>query len=1320
MVASKSAGAKTPTPTLSSPLPSITDHFRPPVQQPLSASQGQSDARTPPPIDDEDSYPPLRSTPQGSPATPSTALPPKEGPAGAKEPSTPTATTVTPSGTSAPAVTRPSPNRPRVLLTPSTPKPATAALPPKASSATTRDPPPPSSPPSRSSSPTTGTYTPPSSPSTADLPRPYVPVPSIFPSCPTPPSSPDEYMTPDSPTPLPFVPLPPSSSPSPAPHATAQVEESAAEPDSPPNEVMDLISEDEDYLDDDDHDEEMKQPTSSSPHVPSSISITNAYSTLGRFPKTPPVILSTSTKRPRSPPSTAPPPTSSKKSKEGKKLPTGGLRSAFEKTPKPTPTPPSTTPSSSPQPLPAATPPTHPSGPSGTTEEVKDDGFEAVKGKKKKAGRPVGSGGPTKQAIADTNAALQAEVTLLKQTIARLSQSSPQAPAVPSPPPAIAAPPPAPQVLPASTIPPSTLPPASQHQSQKLPENHTRNTGNHIEGNGAPQQQSHKSPENHTRNTGNHIEGNGSVSVPPTSVPPPPQPPQGNPSPPPRPSLRPAEKARPSRRFLDQLGLHEVSDTDVVVTIDLPKGAQLGNNSLSRTPKYTGKDLKLVFAIEAFLAKALHIPPPHLLQAVNRHDQHMDLHRELHRKWTALAAQAATTASSDSTSPPTLSPRRQDYLSSIASWDEDYPMALGSALLHTPPDVQGADRLQQWSSFLSPSTNIMQKPTEGSSGSRCVIHLSFPSRLTSLAVQAHLRHYLPLLTATPTPSELQRCQRPADQAWFRAAMKSRILPTTMAIEPYRVKRESTLVSGWTRGPDHPITPDEYVDFGQPYGNTTLLLTFLELKAPNCTPKVIFNKDRVSVHFVHEEKYRYQLYNLNGLTSPSHGITRPLSLKFSEQKKASAQVCSVCGVTDHVAFNCPGAPSINPSSPIDMDVLEEKGEAKDMDSPPQSSHNPYPSLPCVLASDFPIPRDAVCKDCYSWYHPTGACCHPPAEQFCKVCELQGHTSWSCKQYRTTWVPIKPPTTLHPPNPRPLAILAQQRGVPMTWSHVAQSGSCTPPPPQQPSPPTHRWSESSFPPLPPNGTHPPPSASAVIQPPQSAQPQSHPAQPLPHPSAPTSNDPSAVNLQQLLTAHEARLTAQEARHMAALQQLNAANQQAMLSMQQQFQQAFQLLFSLLSKSAFSAEPLFPMSPPIFAYPASQQPSQLPCPPGTSHPPSGPTPAGGFSTPSMLPFLPQQFMAPQFVNPAQGPGVSSLFSPNPVQPTPTAPGPTTFNNNNYYNAVQGTSPAAYNGIPPPASSTTVASPSSASNQALNSAPSASPPTYQQPSAPHITINE
>ena len=172
--------------------------------------------------------------------------------------------------------------------------------------------------PSRSSSPTTGTYTPPSSPSTADLPRPYVPVPSIFPSCPTPPSSPDEYMTPDSPTPLPFVPLPPSSSPSPAPHATAQVEESAAEPDSPPNEVMDLISEDEDYLDDDDHDEEMKQPTSSSPHVPSSISITNAYSTLGRFPKTPPVILSTSTKRPRSPPSTAPPPTSSKKSKEGK------------------------------------------------------------------------------------------------------------------------------------------------------------------------------------------------------------------------------------------------------------------------------------------------------------------------------------------------------------------------------------------------------------------------------------------------------------------------------------------------------------------------------------------------------------------------------------------------------------------------------------------------------------------------------------------------------------------------------------------------------------------------------------------------------------------------------------------------------------------------------------------------------------------------------------------------------------------------------------------------------------------------------------------
>ena len=206
-------------------------------------------------------------------------------------------------------------------------------------------------------------------------------------------------------------------------------------------------------------------------------------------------------------------------------------------------------------------------------------------------------------------------------------------------------------------------------------------------------------------------------------------------------------------------------------------------------------------------------------------------------------------------------------------------------------------------------------------------------------------------------------------------------------------------------------------------------------------------------------------------------------------------------------------------------------------------------------------------------------------------MKGHTSFGCYQFRPKWVSVKPPTILHPLNPRPMSILARQQGLPVPWSRVAEGRALTSPPQQQTSPSINLSSTSSFPPLPSAG--PPQQQLTSSTPlPHQAYPQPQPStQPLPQPSVTAAPADSLLDMLQKL------LAAQEERQAAALRQLAAQHQQAMAQMQQQFtamQQLLSMMFGLNTPK--ECPPLPSLSSPLMVY-SSQQPAYQQPSPGTS---------------------------------------------------------------------------------------------------------------------------
>jgi hypothetical protein len=152
---------------------------------------------------------------------------------------------------------------------------------------------------------------------------------------------------------------------------------------------------------------------------------------------------------------------------------------------------------------------------------------------------------------------------------------------------------------------------------------------------------------------------------------------------------------------------------------------------------------------------------------------------------------------------------------------------------------------------------------------------------------------------------------------------------------------------------------------------------------------------VNLQFIHEQQYRSELFALDRVISPQHGITRPLSLRYLQLESAAAQCCSFCGEADHTGQQCPLAHAPLPS---DGSQSHHAMRVSDSDSPPPSpsAHSPH--------------RAGVCRDCYSTEHQQT--CYTPADaRHCKLCRQRGHTSFRCAQYRAHWVSLSRPVESH---------------------------------------------------------------------------------------------------------------------------------------------------------------------------------------------------------------------------------------------------------------------------------------------------------------------
>ena len=421
----------------------------------------------------------------------------------------------------------------------------------------------------------------------------------------------------------------------------------------------------------------------------------------------------------------------------------------------------------------------------------------------------------------------------------------------------------------------------------------------------------------------------------------------------------------------------------------------------------------------------------------------------------------------------------------------------------------------QWAEYLNPNTDTLSSSTSAS-GTRHVLRLAFNSELVAAAVRAHIERYTALLlpprtSEEYTPAELAALA-PWQRSWVLAASRARTLHMEARLDVYAIRYETTLVSGWSPDPDHPLHPSEAGVYGQLYGDTTRFYAFLATYAPHCTAcKPELRSDSPRIQFVHEARYRHELYRLVGRTSPPHGITRPLRLDFKQLRRAQVQCCSVCGETDHTAHAC-GLRAARPDPATD-DGKMEVDEAR-------------PLLPPLLGA-----QAVVCRDCYDPGH--RETCHTPHElMICKVCNEPGHTSFRCPQYRTSWVPLTAPPSSHAPNPRPLALIAQQCGRPRpSWSDVASTadGPRTTPSPHPAAPALA--DPHAFPALPGSRTPADPAAYTDTAPPSPSSPS-----PPPSPTSPPSAE--LAELKAIVAMQQRSLQALQALHQQSVQRLQAS--------------------------------------------------------------------------------------------------------------------------------------------------------------------------------------
>ena len=593
------------------------------------------------------------------------------------------------------------------------------------------------------------------------------------------------------------------------------------------------------------------------------------------------------------------------------------------------------------------------------------------------------------------------------------------------------------------------------------------------------------------------------------------------------PPLTGAQRARPTKTLIANLGLPTVSTTDLTLSIAFPPTIR-GRFTGDRLPRHSNNDSKLVYAIGTVLTKGLGIPAPRLLKAVSQHDTFEDLSAALHRTWTTAQAPG-----------PSASSQRAHFLAGL---DESISTDSGSAvpLLATPSDEPAHNCHDQWHDFLNPSTDTLASSTSPA-GTRHVFRLAFNSHLVAQAVRAHLERHTRLLLPTGSsylPSDLAT-MTPWQRTWVTAAARANAIHTVTAIEDYGIRYETTLLSGWTRGPDHLPTSSEGLDYNQLYGDNNRLLAYLARAAPHCfpCPMTTLADGTGSIQFVHEAQYRSELYRLQGATSPHHGITRPLRLDFKQLRRPVAQCCSACGSPGHTAHAC---------------TLR------------AASTDPAPDADKMEADEASLPTDGVvCRLCYSLTH-RETCNTLPAQQTCKLCDEPGHTSFRCPRYKTSWVPLSIPPSTRPPNPRPAALIAHQRGLaPPSWSTVA-AGTARPLSSHQPLP--HLADANAFPALP--GVVPASPTNSTA-----SSPSPHPTSP-PSPASPAAQPSAAVvELKTAVASLQATLLSMQASHQQSLQAMQASMQASLEASNQRFEQRLGDLLSFLGLLKHLPAPALP---------------------------------------------------------------------------------------------------------------------------------------------------
>jgi hypothetical protein len=461
-------------------------------------------------------------------------------------------------------------------------------------------------------------------------------------------------------------------------------------------------------------------------------------------------------------------------------------------------------------------------------------------------------------------------------------------------------------------------------------------------------------------------------------------------------------RARPPQHLIHQLDLMTSSPTDLTLHVRFPNTAK--RETMARPPRRSNNDSKLLFAIGTLLLKGLCIPAPRLPKLYSQHNSLESLVPALINHFAARASGNPSLLHEDDRTP--MTPSQEAFIANLMSAARSGPLDLADALLDVRGCMTDKDCHSEWHEYLNPGTDVMGSPKAPDGGQCHVLHLAFNSIMVTHAVTAHLQKHVVMFCKTaagPSRDVLARYQHWQRQ-WVNAHQEKGTMTTEVVVSKYGIRYETTRLLGWTRGPDHQPPSPQHSAYDQLYGNTEELMAFLAAEAPHCRAcPVAYQRDGSGIiQFVHEAKYRNELFRLNGRTAPARGITRPLRLQYQQLRRPVAQCCSLCGEGGHSAHSCA------------VVRAEQKGDGDD---------------------DAEAAPRGACRDCYSTSHQQ-TCNTPASEQTCKLCLSTGHTSFRCSKYRTTWVPLTPPETTRAPNPRPLAIIAQQCGKPTpSWATVA---------------------------------------------------------------------------------------------------------------------------------------------------------------------------------------------------------------------------------------------------------------------------------------------